>query len=55
VQLLGAGDTKVLLDLGGLGIRDLKTETGDDQRTGAGDAEFQNVATSDRLQWLTSQ
>jgi hypothetical protein len=49
VRLLGARDSQVLLDLGGLGDRDVKAEPGRSKGSGPGQAEFQDVAASDRL------
>ena len=49
MRLLGARDSQVLLDLGGLGDRDVKAEPGRSKGSGPGQAEFQDVAASDRL------
>jgi hypothetical protein len=49
VRFLGARDPQALLDLGGLGERDIKAEPGRRDGGGPGNAKFQNVATSDCL------
>ncbi len=50
MQLLGARDPEVQLDLGRLGNSNVEAETRHDQCPGTRYAELQDVATGDRLQ-----
>ncbi len=53
MQLFGARNPERLLDLGRFGDGDLEAEAGRDQGAGPGDAELQNLTTSDLRQSLT--
>ncbi len=55
MRLLGARDSQVLLDLGGLGERNFKAEPSRRKGAGPGNAEFQDGAASDGLRLKTSR